>query len=104
MMSATCLGWLNSKVSNPVASYSMLDRADLKGRVTLLDDMREVLGAALLALGFSINSKNPAELAQARDVAIRWKNNIAKFDSEQYKSGLACGEFHLVQGYAGDLL
>ncbi|MGL4399028.1 MAG: ABC transporter substrate-binding protein [Luteolibacter sp.] len=104
MMSATCLGWLDSKVSNPVASYTMLDRADLKGRVTLLDDMREVLGAALLSLGFSINSKNPAELAQAREVAIRWKKNIAKFDSEQYKSGLASGEFHLVQGYAGDLL
>ena len=47
MMASTCLGWLGSKVSNPVASYSMLDRADLKGRITLLDDMREVLGAAL---------------------------------------------------------
>jgi spermidine/putrescine transport system substrate-binding protein len=104
MMSATCLGWLGSKVSDPVASYSMLERPDLKGRVTLLDDMREVLGAALLSLGYSLNSKNPAELAKARDVAIRWKRNIAKFDSEQYKSGLASGEFHLVQGYAGDLL
>jgi spermidine/putrescine transport system substrate-binding protein len=104
MMSATCLGWLGGKVSNPVASYSMLDRTDLKGRVTLLDDMREVLGAALLSLGFSLNSTDPAELAKARDVSIRWKKNIAKFDSEQYKSGLASGEFYLVQGYAGDLL
>jgi spermidine/putrescine transport system substrate-binding protein len=104
MMAATCLGWLGSKVSNPVASYSMLDRADLKGRITLLDDMREVLGAALRTLGFSLNSKDPAQLAQARDIAIRWKKNIAKFESEQYKSGLASGEFHLVQGYAGDLL
>lgn len=104
MMAPTCLGWLASKVSNPVASYAMLERSDLKGRITLLDDMREVLGAALLSLGYSLNSKNPAELAQARDVAIRWKKNIAKFDSEQYKSGIASGEFHLVQGYAGDLL
>ena len=81
----------------------MFDRADLKGRITLLDDMREVLGAALRSLGFSLNSKDPAQLAQARDVAIRWKKNIAKFDNEQYKSGIASGEFHLVQGYAGDL-
>jgi spermidine/putrescine transport system substrate-binding protein len=104
MMAPTCLGWLASKVSDPVASYSMFDRTDLKGRITLLDDMREVLGAALLSLGYSLNSRNPTELAQARDVAIRWKKNIAKFDSEQYKSGIASGEFHLVQGYAGDLL
>lgn len=104
MMACTCLAWLTSKVSDPVASYSMLDRADLKGRVTLLDDMREVLGAALLSQGLPLNSKDPAQLAQARDIAIRWKKNIAKFDSEQYKSGIASGEFHLVQGYAGDLL
>jgi spermidine/putrescine transport system substrate-binding protein len=104
MMAPTCLAWLASKVSDPVASYSMLDREDLKGRITLLDDMREVLGAALRSLGFSLNSTDPAELAKARDVAIRWKRNIAKFDNEQYKSGIASGEFHLVQGYAGDLL
>jgi spermidine/putrescine transport system substrate-binding protein len=104
MMAPTCIAWLSSKVKNPEASYRMFDRSDLKGRITLLDDMREVLGAALRSLGFSINSKEPAQLAQARDVAIRWKKNIAKFDSEQYKSGIASGEFNLVQGYAGDLL
>lgn len=104
MMAPTCLAWLASKVSNPVASYSMLDRADLKGRITMLDDMREVLGAALCSLGFSLNSKDPAELAKARDVAVRWKRNLAKFENEQYKSGIASGEFFLVQGYAGDLL
>jgi spermidine/putrescine transport system substrate-binding protein len=104
MMAPTCLAWLTSKVSDADASYKMFDRADLKGRITLLDDMREVLGAALKALGFSLNSKDPAQLAKARDLAIRWKQNIAKFENEQYKSGLASGEFHLVQGYAGDLL
>lgn len=104
MMACTCLAWLGSKVNDAVPSYSMLDRADLKGRITLLDDMREVLGAALRSLGFPLNSTDAAQLAQARDIAIRWKKNIAKFDSEQYKSGIASGEFHLVQGYAGDLL
>lgn len=103
MMAPTCLAWLGSKVSNPVASYAMFDRADLKGRITLLDDMREVLGAALRSLGFSINSKDAAQLAKAAEIAKRWKKNIAKFDNEQYKSGIASGEFHLVQGYAGDL-
>jgi len=104
MMAPTCMAWLSSKVNNAEASYRMFDRTDLKGRITLLDDMREVLGAALRSLGFSINTKDSAQLAQARDVVIRWKKNIAKFDSEQYKSGIASSEFHLVQGYAGDLL
>jgi spermidine/putrescine transport system substrate-binding protein len=104
LMAPTCIAYLASKVKDPVESLSMFDRADLKGRVTLLDDMREVLGAALKSLGHSMNSTDPTQLAAARDVAIRWKANIAKFESEQYKTGLASGEFHLVQGYASDLI
>ncbi len=104
LMACTSIAWLASKVENPMASYEMFDRPALKGRITLLDDMREVLGAALLSLGFHLNSTNPGELAKAREVARRWKRNIAKFDSEQYKSGIASGEFHLVQGYPSDLL
>jgi spermidine/putrescine transport system substrate-binding protein len=104
LMAPTCLCYLASKVSNPVDSWALLDREDLKGRVTLLDDMREVLGAALKLLGHSLNSTDPAQLAAARDVAIRWKKNIAKWESEQYKSGIASGEFYLVQGYGSDLL
>lgn len=104
MMAPTCLCYLASKVSNATDSWAMLDRTDLKGRVTLLDDMREVLGAALKLLGHSLNSTDPAQLAAARDVAIRWKKNIAKFESEQYKSGIASGEYFLVQGYASDLI
>ncbi len=104
MMAPTCLAWLESKVGAAEASWSMLDREDLRGRITLLDDMREVLGAALKFLGHSLNSADPAELAAAAEVAIRWKRNIAKFENELYKSGIASGEFHLVQGYAGDLI
>lgn len=104
MMAPTCLAYLASKVADPEESWALLGRSNLKGRVTLLDDMREVLGAALKFLGHSLNSTDPAELAAARDVAIGWKANIAKFENEQYKSGLASGEFHLVQGYAGDLI
>ncbi len=104
MMAPTCLSYLASKVTDPVESWSMLDRADLKGRITLLDDMREVMGAALKFLGHSLNSTDPAELAAARDVSIGWKRNIAKFENERYKTGIASGEFFLVQGYAGDLI
>lgn len=104
MLAPTCLAYLASKVPNPIESWSMLDRADIKGRATLLDDMREVLGAALKFLGHPLNSTDPAQLAAARDLAIRWKANIAKFENEQYKTGIASGEFHLVHGYVGDLL
>lgn len=104
MLTNTGIAWLDGRVENPEPSWAMFGRADLKGRMTMLNDMRETLGAALKFLGFSLNSRDPAELAKARDVVIGWKRNLAKFENEQYKTGLASGEFLLVHGYNGDIL
>ena len=104
MLVKTGLAYSRSRVKDPVASWAMLDRADLKGRITLLNDMRETIGAGLKSLGYSLNTTDQGQLAQARDVVIRWKRNAAKFENEQYKSGIASGEFLLVQGYSGDIL
>ena len=45
MLVKTGLAYRKSRVKDPVASWAMLDRADLKGRITLLNDMRETIGA-----------------------------------------------------------
>ena len=100
----TCLGYLDGAVGNVKPSWTMFNRADLKGRMTLLDDYRETIGGALKLLGYSINSTDDAELAAAKDVVIQWKRNIAKFENEQYKTGLASKEFLFVHGYSGDLM
>jgi spermidine/putrescine transport system substrate-binding protein len=104
MISYTGIAFLKSRVTNAEPSWAMLDRPELKQRVTMLNDMRETIGAALKSLGYSLNTTNDQELAAAKDVAIRWKKNLAKFENEQYKTGLASGEFLLVHGYSGDIL
>lgn len=103
MLTTTGIAFLKSRVPDFEASWTVFDRADLKGRMTMLNDMRETIGAALKLLGFSINTKDERELAAAKDVVIRWKQNLAKFENEQYKTGLASGEFLVVQGYSGDI-
>lgn len=72
---------------------------ELKGRMTLLDDMREVMGLALKANGNSVNSVNPDELEAAKNLVLAWKENIMKFDAEAFGKGFAAGEFWVVQGY-----
>ena len=104
MLTNTGLAVARSKVKDPQPTWAMLDRADLKGRVTMLNDMRETIGAALKFLGYSLNTTDVAQLEKARDVVIRWKKNLAKFENEQYKSGIASGEFLLVHGYSGDIV
>ncbi|MDD4017690.1 MAG: spermidine/putrescine ABC transporter substrate-binding protein [Kiritimatiellae bacterium] len=86
-----------------IDSWACLDNPAFKGRVSLLNDFRETIGAALKSLGYSLNSTSPDELRKACDVVLRWKKNIAKFDNEQYKTGIASGEFLLGHGYSGDI-
>ena len=97
------LAYRKDRVKTPQASWSMLARSDLGRRACVLNDMRETLGAALLSLGHSINTRDEKQLAAARDVVIGWKQHITKFDNEQYKSAIDSGEFILVHGYSGDL-
>jgi spermidine/putrescine transport system substrate-binding protein len=82
-------------------SWSIFSRTDLAGRMTMLDDMREVMGDALVHLGYSVNSTNPAEIEAARDhINNQWKPNLTKFDADSFGKGFANGEFWVVQGYA----
>jgi spermidine/putrescine transport system substrate-binding protein len=104
MLTYTGIAYLGERVPNPEASWAMFDRADLGGRATMLNDMRETIGAALKFLGYSLNTTDEGQLEQARDVVLRWRQNLAKFENEQYKSGIASAEFLLVHGYSGDIL
>lgn len=70
-------------------------------RMSMLDDMREVLGDALASLGYSVNTKNDAELEEARRLVNNtWKPNLVKFDAEGFAKSFSAGEFWIVQGYA----
>ncbi len=104
MMTITGIAYLKDRVPDFQPTWAVFDRADLKGRMTMLNDMRETIGAALKFLGYSLNTTSEKELQAARDVVIRWKRNLAKFENEQYKTGLASAEFLIVHGYSGDIL
>jgi spermidine/putrescine transport system substrate-binding protein len=81
--------------------WSIFGRADLRDRMTMLDDMREVMGDALVHLGYSVNTKNPAEIEAAKNlINNQWKPNLTKFDADAFGKGYANGEFWVVQGYA----
>jgi len=103
MTGATGIAYRRDEVADFEPSWRMFEREDLAGRMTLLDDPREVLGAALLVLGHSLNSTNEDEIEAAADLVIAWKKNIAQFASEANKAGIASKEFHVVQAWGGDI-
>ncbi|WP_461246306.1 extracellular solute-binding protein [Treponema sp. R6D11] len=88
------------KVPNYEKSWSIFAREDLRGRMTMLDDMREVMGDALAFYGYSVNTTNKDQIAKARDLINNsWKPNLVKFDADAFGKGFANGEFWVVQGY-----
>ncbi len=85
-----------------IASWSVLSNPLFKGKITLLDDIREVIGAGLMSLGYSVNSVNPEEVAKAVEVVLGWRTNVRKFDAESYKNEVASGATWIGQGYSTD--
>jgi spermidine/putrescine-binding protein len=71
------------------------------GRISLLLDPRETIGAALKYLGYSLNSTSLDELQEAADLIAAANQHIAKFDSEQYASDLVSGETAVAHGFSG---
>lgn len=85
-----------------INSWKALENSAFNGKVTLLDDLREVIGAGLMACGYSINSRNPAEIDAAVETVLKWKKNVRKFDSESYKTEVASSATWLGLGYSTD--
>ncbi|ADY13554.1 extracellular solute-binding protein family 1 [Sphaerochaeta globosa str. Buddy] len=72
----------------------------MAGSMSMLDDMREVMGAALKHLGYSGNSIDRDQLQQAADlINTKWKPNLVKFDSESFGKAFSRGEFVVVHAY-----
>jgi spermidine/putrescine transport system substrate-binding protein len=90
-----------TKVRQYDKSWSIFARKDLREKMTMLDDMREVMGDALAFQGKSVNTVNEAEVKAAEDLVNKvWKPNLLKFDAEAFAKGFAAGEFWVAQGYA----
>jgi len=60
----------------------LFEGKEYAGRITMIDNMYDVIGSALKYLGFSWNSDDEHELAMARDVLLRQKPWVIAYDSQ----------------------
>ena len=100
-MGAAGIAVNKTKVTDYEKSWNIFARKDLKGHMTMMDDMREVMGDALAYCGYSVNTLDDAQLTQAVDLVNKeWKPNLIKFDAEGFGKSFATGDFWVCQGYA----
>lgn len=74
------------------------------GGVSVLNDPREAMGAALKYLGYSLNDTELEHLQEAADLIAAAKPGIATFDSDQYDEALVGGEVAVAHGYSGNMI
>lgn len=77
--------------------------APYAGKISMLNDPREALGAALKYLGYSLNTEDPAQLEEAKQLLLQQKAWVATYDSEGFEDLLAAGETQLAHSWSGDI-
>lgn len=91
-------------VKDTVSSWkALLSNKALAGKVALLDDGREVIGAALKSKGLSLNTTIEADLRSAQEILKKARSQVKLFTSEPYLA-LSNKEIAVAQIYSSDAL
>jgi spermidine/putrescine transport system substrate-binding protein len=96
------IAYRTDKITGPVDSWAVFHDQKLGGKMTMMDDGREVIGAFLRYRGHSLNSTDAGELAGARRDATEAKKHLKAYISAPVKGQLISGDVWLAQLWNGD--
>jgi spermidine/putrescine transport system substrate-binding protein len=99
----TGLGINTRFVTEIIDSWDVLWNPTYAGRISILDDMRSGMVPALKKLGYSVNTRNEIELAEARNLMFAQKAMVRTYSSETYIDLLKSGDIWIAQGWSGDI-
>lgn len=91
------LGWFPT-------DWSDLWREELRDRISLLDQPREVIGLTLKKLGYSYNTKDLAEVPNLKNELLALQQQVKFYSSDNYLQPLLIGDTWLAVGWSTDIL
>ena len=98
------IGYRKDLVSFPVSSWMDLlqPTQDLHGKVAMISNARDLVGAALKGLGYSLNSTNTQELQEAEELLQTQAPTVKtyKYISRGKNSALVSGEIAISMMYS----
>lgn len=97
----TGIAYDSSKISPAPDSWAVMFDPKYSGEIAMLDDEREVPGAALKLLGYSLNTTDTNQLQQAEQKLIEQKPLVKAYDATNLDN-MKKGEVWLAQMYVGD--
>lgn len=95
---------INKTMVDPatITSWKDLLRPEFKGKVLLSSDLRDTMGIALKALGYSVNSRKEEEIKAAYDFLVQLKPSVLVFNVESTKQAFIGGEVAIGMSWNGD--
>ncbi|RJX71944.1 extracellular solute-binding protein [Vibrio sinensis] len=102
MWGSTAIGY-NSEVidGSKLTGWADLWNSEYAGQLLLTDDVRDVMGMALILGGHSVNTQDPAELKQAYERLTLLKPNVTVFNSDAPHVPLITGEVNVGMQWNG---
>ncbi|WP_439860590.1 polyamine ABC transporter substrate-binding protein [Pseudomonas sp. MBLB4136] len=95
-------------LSTPLTSWQQLFRPapELQGKISMLEDSRDLIGMSLKALGHSANSSDAAQLKAAQALLLEQKPHVRSYAyiSLDETSPILSGEIVAAMMYSGDAL
>ncbi|NRB08042.1 MAG: spermidine/putrescine ABC transporter substrate-binding protein [Richelia sp.] len=82
--------------------YLWRNKDILNKRMTLLNDIREVMGGVLKMLGYDYNSQDENAVKQAYEKLKELKDAIASFHTDAWRNQILTGDLLLAMCYSGD--
>ncbi|UCE63692.1 MAG: spermidine/putrescine ABC transporter substrate-binding protein [Nitrospirota bacterium] len=97
------IGYDSEVFPNPPDSWEILWDTQYRGRISMLNDQREVIGMALRSMGHSLNSRDPLVIQEVKEKLIRQKPLVKTYTSEHFDQLLVSGEVVLAHAWGGPI-
>lgn len=91
-------------VDGPITSWGALFDVKYKNNVFMMDSIRDTMGTALKYLGYSMNTRDPFQLTEAKNLLIKQKQDgiVKAYQVDETKDKMVAGEAALALVWSGD--
>ncbi len=101
----TVIAYRKDKTEIPeIKDWSDLWREELRGRISLLDNYREIIGLTAKKLGYSYNSKDLTAIPKLQSTLKTLHQQVKFYSSDKYLQPLALGDSWVAVGWSSDIL
>ena len=101
----TVIAYRKDKTEIPeIKDWSDLWREELRGRISLLDNYREIIGLTAKKLGYSYNNRDLTAIPELESALTTLHQQVKFYSSDKYLQPLALGDSWVAVGWSSDIL